>query len=57
MHVISSTPICHCFNFTGNLLRCDDGKLCILDFGMTLPVESSLQYSLLEFVAHLTAEE
>lgn len=32
-----------------------DGKLCILDFGMTLDIDPSLQYSLLEYVAHLTS--
>jgi len=37
-------------------LRTEDGKLCILDFGMTLETPPSLQYSLLEFIAHLTAE-
>jgi predicted unusual protein kinase regulating ubiquinone biosynthesis (AarF/ABC1/UbiB family) len=31
--------------------------LCILDFGMTLDVNADLQYSLLEFVAHLTGED
>jgi aarF domain-containing kinase len=31
--------------------------LCILDFGMTLDVNPTLQYSLLEFVAHLTSED
>jgi hypothetical protein len=41
----------------GNLLRRSDGTLCILDFGMTLDVDPSLQYSLLEFVAHLTSED
>lgn len=40
----------------GNLLRTTDGRLCILDFGMTLDIDPQLQYSLLEFVAHLTAE-
>lgn len=37
-------------------MRTEDGKLCILDFGMTLETPSELQYSLLEFIAHLTAE-
>lgn len=41
----------------GNLLRTKDGKLCILDFGMTLETPPDLQYSLLEFIAHLTAED
>lgn len=40
----------------GNLLRTTDGKLCILDFGMTLDIDKNLQYSLLQFVAHLTSE-
>ena len=39
------------------MLRTKDGKLCILDFGMTLEVDPSLQYSLLEYVAHLTADD
>jgi hypothetical protein len=41
----------------GNLLRTKDGQLVILDFGMTLDVPADLQYSLLLFVAHLTAEK
>lgn len=41
----------------GNLLRTKDGRLCILDFGMTLDIDPQLQYSLLEFVAHLTSED
>ncbi len=38
-------------------MRTEDGKLCILDFGMTLETPKDLQYSLLEFIAHLTAED
>eukprot|EP00977_Amphora_coffeiformis_P002907 scaffold561_cov162-Amphora_coffeaeformis.AAC.8 len=41
----------------GNLLRTPDGRLCILDFGMVLNIDKSLQYSLLEYVAHLTSED
>ncbi|GAX29038.1 hypothetical protein FisN_7Hh370 [Fistulifera solaris] len=48
----------HCDPHPGNLLiSSKDNKLCILDFGMTLPIDSNLQYRLLEFVAHLTAEQ
>jgi hypothetical protein len=47
----------HCDPHPGNLLRTTDGRLCILDFGMTLDVDPTLQYSLLEFVAHLTSED
>jgi hypothetical protein len=39
------------------LLRTTDGKLCILDWGMTLEVPSGLQYALLEFIAHINAED
>ncbi|KAL3922247.1 MAG: hypothetical protein SGILL_002310 [Bacillariaceae sp.] len=40
----------------GNLLRTKDGKLCILDFGMTLEVDPNLQYSLLEYIAHCSSD-
>lgn len=46
----------HTLYYTGNLLRTTDGRLCILDFGMTLSIDNDLQYSLLEFVAHLTSD-
>lgn len=39
------------------MLRTRDGRLCILDFGMTLDIDPNLQYSLLEYVAHLTSED
>ena len=38
------------------MLRTPDGRLCILDFGMTLDVPADLQLSLLEFIANLSAE-
>ena len=38
------------------VLRTTDGRLCILDHGMTLDIAPDLQYSLLEFVAHLTSD-
>jgi len=46
----------HCDPHPGNLMRTDDGKLCILDHGMVLRTDPSLQYTLLEFLAHLTSE-
>lgn len=54
--MLLETGTLHCDPHPGNLLRTEDGKLCILDFGMTLETPPSLQYSLLEFIAHLTAE-
>ena len=47
----------HCDPHPGNLLRTPDGKLCILDFGMTLEVDPTLQYSLLEYIAHLSSND
>lgn len=41
----------------GNLLRTTDGRLCILDHGMTLNVPNDLQYALLEFIAHINVED
>jgi predicted unusual protein kinase regulating ubiquinone biosynthesis (AarF/ABC1/UbiB family) len=40
----------HCDPHPGNLLGRTDGRLCILDFGMTLEVDLILQFSLLEYL-------
>jgi len=37
-------------------LRTTDGRLCILDWGMTLNVPKDLQFALLEFIAHINTE-
>lgn len=37
--------------------RTTDGRLCILDWGMTLAVPDDLQYALLEFIAHINTED
>ena len=47
----------HCDPHPGNLLRTTDGRLCILDFGMTLEIDPTLQYSLLEYIAHCTSDD
>eukprot|EP00977_Amphora_coffeiformis_P019132 scaffold6915_cov170-Amphora_coffeaeformis.AAC.9 len=47
----------HCDPHPGNLLRTTDGRLCILDWGMTLDVPNNLQYALLEFIAHINVED
>ena len=38
-------------------MRTTDGKLCILDWGMTLDVPPNLQYALLELIAHINVED
>ena len=47
----------HCDPHPGNLLReRSTGRLCILDWGMTLDVPADLQLSLLEFIANLNSD-
>jgi predicted unusual protein kinase regulating ubiquinone biosynthesis (AarF/ABC1/UbiB family) len=55
--MLLDTGILHCDPHPGNLLRTLDGKLCILDWGMTLEVPPDLQYGLLEFIAHINTEQ
>ncbi|KAL1530023.1 hypothetical protein AB1Y20_000948 [Prymnesium parvum] len=55
--MLLDTGVLHCDPHPGNLLRTKDGKLCILDWGMTQNVPEDLQYSLIEFIAHVNAED
>jgi predicted unusual protein kinase regulating ubiquinone biosynthesis (AarF/ABC1/UbiB family) len=55
--MLLDTGTLHCDPHPGNLLRTTDGKLCILDWGMTLDVPDDLQYALLEFIAHINTED
>ena len=55
--MLLDTGTLHCDPHPGNLLRTYDGRLCILDWGMTLQVPNDLQYALLEFIAHVNTED
>lgn len=55
--MLLDTGVLHCDPHPGNLLRTTDGRLCILDWGMTLNVPNDLQYALLEFIAHINVED
>lgn len=55
--MLLDTGTLHCDPHPGNLLRTTDGRLCILDWGMTLEVPKDLQYALLEFIAHINVED
>jgi len=55
--MLLDTGTLHCDPHPGNLLRTLDGRLCILDWGMTLAVPDDLQYALLEFIAHINVED
>lgn len=54
--ILGTSHDCTFSNYS-EVLCTPDGKLVILDFGMTLEIDPSLQYSLLEYVAHLTADD
>jgi hypothetical protein len=41
----------------GNLLRTNDGKLCILDWGLVTPVSKDLSAAILRFIAHLVSKD
>ncbi|GMH57931.1 hypothetical protein TrLO_g7270 [Triparma laevis f. longispina] len=47
--------VLHCDPHPGNLLRTPDGRLCILDWGLVTSLDSDLQTTLVEHVAHLTS--
>jgi len=52
-----SDGVLHCDPHPGNLLRTAGGRLCILDWGLVTSIEPELQLTLIEHVAHLTAED
>lgn len=51
------TGLLHCDPHPGNLLRTNDGKLCILDWGMVTRLDPNLQITLIEHMAHLTSKD
>jgi len=51
------TGVLHCDPHPGNLLRTPEGKLCILDWGMVTRLDSDLQVTLIEHMAHLTSAD
>lgn len=51
------TGLLHCDPHPGNLLRTPDGRLCILDWGMVTRLDSNLQVTLIEHMAHLTSAD
>lgn len=49
--------VLHADPHPGNLFRTDDGKLCILDWGLVTPVSPSLSSAILQFIAHLVSKD
>jgi len=57
LEMMLSDGVLHCDPHPGNLLRTADGRLCILDWGLVTTIDADLQLTLIEHVAHLTAED
>lgn len=55
--MLLDTGTLHCDPHPGNLLRTKDGKLCILDWGMSLQVPKDLQLAILELISHINSED
>ena len=49
--------VLHADPHAGNLLRSEDGRLCILDWGMVTRLDPDLQVTLIEHMAHLTSAD
>lgn len=50
-------PILHCDPHPGNLRRTPEGKLCIMDWGLTTSIPPDLQVTFIEHVAHLVSRD
>lgn len=55
--MLLDTGVLHADPHPGNLLRTDDGQLCILDWGLTTEIPSEKQYAIIDYIAHLVAED
>ncbi|GAX83432.1 hypothetical protein CEUSTIGMA_g10857.t1 [Chlamydomonas eustigma] len=54
---LMETGLLHADPHPGNLMRTEDGKLVILDFGLMTEVNENQRIGLVEFIAHLTMED
>lgn len=48
-----STGFFHADPHPGNLIRCPDGRLAILDFGLMTTVDDDVKYGMIEAISHL----
>jgi hypothetical protein len=50
------TGLLHADPHPGNLIRTNDGKICVLDFGLMTEVTPEQRIALVEYIAHLTIQ-
>ncbi len=55
--MLLDTGVLHADPHPGNLLRTDEGQLCILDWGLTTEITTDKQYAIIDYIAHLVAED
>lgn len=55
--MLLDTGTLHADPHPGNLLRTDEGQLCILDWGLTTQIAQDKQYAIIDYIAHLVAED
>jgi len=55
--MLLDTGVLHADPHPGNLLRTDEGQLCILDWGLTTEITNDKQYAIIDYIAHLVAED
>jgi hypothetical protein len=50
------TGLLHADPHPGNLIRTEDGKICVLDFGLMTEVTPTQRIALFEYIAHLSIQ-
>merc|ERR1712176_713704 len=55
--MLLDTGVLHADPHPGNLLRTDEGQLCILDWGLTTEIANDRQYAIIDYIENIVAED